>query len=148
VCKCTFNHFPIIPIHLPYEKVTLYSRYFDGPRISFNWLVVVRSAEFLKRTLAKRFADVFLLRRLRDISNETGGHLKNSELLVFDTCCMAFLWAGRPSYRLQFPAMSFSTAAMSAENMPCLVPILHCRYVRENASPEIRLVSSREPICN
>jgi hypothetical protein len=95
-----------MPIHLLYEKVTL---------------VVVRSAEFLKRTLAKRFANVFLLRRLRDISNEAGGHLKNSELLVFDTCYMAFLSAGRPSYRLQFPAMLFSTAAMSVENMPCLV---------------------------
>jgi hypothetical protein len=123
VCKYTFNHYPIIPIHLLYEKVTLYSRYFDGHRISFNWLVVVRSAEFLKRTLAKRFANVFLLCRLRDISNKAGGHLKNSELLVFGTCCMAFLWAGRPSYRLQFPAMSFSTTAMSVKNMPCLVRI-------------------------
>jgi hypothetical protein len=84
-------------------------------------MVVVRSAEFLKRTLAKRFTDVVLLRRLGDISNEAGGHLKNFELLVFDTCCMAFLCVGRPSYRLQFPAMSFSTTAMSAENMPCLI---------------------------
>ena len=123
MCKCTFNHDPIIPIRLLYEKVTLYSRYFDGHRISFNWLVVVRRAEFLKRTLAKRFADVFLLRWLRDISNEAGGHLKNSKLLIFDTCCMAFLWAGRPSYRLQFPTMSFSTTTMSAKNMPCLVRI-------------------------
>ena len=96
MCKYTFNHYPITRIHLPYEKVTLYSRYFDGHRILFNWLVVVRCAEFLKRTLAKRFANVFLLRRLGDISNEVGGHLKNSKLLVFDTCCMAFLWAGRP----------------------------------------------------
>ena len=123
MCKYTFNHYPITRIHLPYEKVTLYSRYFDRHRISFNWLVVVRSAEFLKRTLAKRFANVFLLRRLGDISNEVGGHLKNSKLLVFDTCCMAFLWAGRPSYSLQFPIMSFSTAAMPAKNMPCLVRI-------------------------
>ena len=34
---------------------------------------------------------------------------------------MALLWAGRPFYRLQFLAMSFSTAAMSTENIPCLV---------------------------
>jgi len=120
VCKCTLNHHLIIPIHLLYEKVAFYSRDSDGHRISFNWLVVVRSAKFLKRTLAKLFADVYLLRRLGDISNKAGGHLKNSKLLVFDTCCIAFLWAGQPSYRLQFPAMSFSTAAMSAENMPCL----------------------------
>lgn len=121
VCEYTFNHYPIIPIHLLYKKATLYSRYFDGHRISFNWLVIVRSVKFLKHTLAKRFANMFLLRRLRDISNEVGGHLKKSKLLVFDTCCMAFLWGGRPSYRLQFLAMSFSTAAMSTKNMPYLV---------------------------
>jgi hypothetical protein len=64
---------------------------------------------------------VFLLRWFGKISDEAGGHLKNSKLLVFDTCCMALLWTGRLFYILQFPAMSFSTAAMSAENMPCLV---------------------------
>jgi hypothetical protein len=46
---------------------------------------------FLRRTLAKRFANVVLLRRLRDISNEAGGYLNNSKLLVFDTCCIAIL---------------------------------------------------------
>ena len=76
------NYHPVLLIHLLYKKVTLYSRYFDGHRISPNWLVVVRSAEFLKHTPAKRFADMFLLRQLGDISNEAGGHLKNSELLV------------------------------------------------------------------
>jgi hypothetical protein len=97
VCKHTFNYYPIIAI------------------------VVVRSVEFLKRTLAKRFTNVVLLRRLRDISNKAGGHLKNSKLLVFNTCCIAFLYVGRPFYRLQFPAMSFSTTAMSAKNMPYLI---------------------------
>jgi hypothetical protein len=89
----------------------------DGRKIRVIFVLVAVVTAF-----AKQFANVFLLRRLWDISNEAGGHLKNSELLVFDTCCMA-LWAGRPSYKLQFPAMSFSTAAMSAENMPCLVQI-------------------------
>ena len=32
-------------------------------------------------------------------------------------------FCGRPSYRLQFPAMSFSPTAMPAKNMPCLVRI-------------------------
>jgi hypothetical protein len=120
VWKCTLNHHSIIPIHL-YEKVAFYSRDSNRHRIPFNRLVAVRRAEALRRALARRFAEVFLLRRLWDISNKAGGHVKNSELLVFDTCYMAFLWAGRPSYRLQFPAMSSSTAVVSAENMPCLV---------------------------
>ena len=79
----------MIPIYLLYEKVAFYNRDSDGYRILFNWLVVVSSAEVIKRTLAKRFADVFLPRRLRDVSNKAGGHLKNSKLLVFDTCCIA-----------------------------------------------------------
>jgi hypothetical protein len=44
--------------------------------------IVVRSAEFLKRTLAKRFADVFLLRRFWEISNEAGGHLSRLYLIL------------------------------------------------------------------
>ena len=41
--------------------------------------IVVRSAEFLKRT---RFADVFLLRRFGEISNEAGGHLSRLYLIL------------------------------------------------------------------
>jgi hypothetical protein len=148
VYKCVLNHYPIISIHLLYKKVAFYNRDSDRYRILFNWLVAVRHAEVLKH------ADVFLLCWLRDISNKAGskadGYLKNSELLVFDTCCIAFLWTGWPSYRLQFPAMSFSTAAYVcwkyALSLSC--PVLYCRYVCENASPEICLVSSREPIYN
>jgi hypothetical protein len=36
MCKYTFNYYCIILIHLLYKKVTLYSRYFDRHRISFN----------------------------------------------------------------------------------------------------------------
>jgi hypothetical protein len=54
-------------------------------------VTVARSAEFLKRTLTKRFANVFLLRRFREISNKAGGYLKNSKLLVFNTYYIAFL---------------------------------------------------------
>jgi hypothetical protein len=102
VCKCTFNHYPIIPIRLLYEKFTLYSR----------------------------FDDVFLLRRLRDISNKAGGHLKNSGLLVFNTCCMAFLWAGRPSYRLQFPANVVLHYRYVCRKYALSCQVLYYRYVR------------------
>jgi hypothetical protein len=81
VYKYTFNHYRIIPIHLLYEKVTLYSRDFDGQRISRCWLVVVRSAEFLERTLAKWLATMYRLRWLRDISNEAGGYLERNHRL-------------------------------------------------------------------
>ena len=60
--------------------------------MSFDLLIVVRSAKFLKRTLTKRFDNVFLLRQLRDISNEVGSYLeKNSKLLVVDTLHIAML---------------------------------------------------------
>jgi hypothetical protein len=147
VCKYTFSHYPIIPIHLLYKKVTLYSRYFDGHRISFNWLVVVRSAEFLKCTLAKRFADVFLLCWFGEISNEAGGHLKNSELLVFDTCRRHFCGQGDLLINCNFqlcrsplPLCLLEICLVSSGSLLSLC--------LRNASPEIRLVSSREPICN
>jgi hypothetical protein len=63
---------------------------------------------------------------------------------------MKILQAKRPSYRpLQALAMPFSAAvAMSAKKKALSRLVLHCRYICENASPEIRLVSSRVPICN
>ena len=67
---------------LLYEKVTLHGRDSDGQRILFDWLVV-RSAEFLKCILAKRFANVFLLCRLGDISNEAGGHFERMYALWY-----------------------------------------------------------------
>jgi hypothetical protein len=81
VCKCTLNHHPIIPIQLLYKKVTFYSRDFDRQRISRWYLVVVRSAEFLKRTLAKWLAAVYRLRWLRDVSNKAGGYLEMNHKL-------------------------------------------------------------------
>ena len=84
----------------------------------------------LGHILAKRFAAVFLIRRFRDIRNKAVGHFKRKYELLYGcgTCCTAVLWAERPSYRLQSPAMPLSTAAMPpcprkclAENMPCLV---------------------------
>jgi hypothetical protein len=124
VYKYTFNHYPIIPIHLLYEKVTHYSRYFDRHRISFNWLIVVRSAEFLKRTLTKRFADAFLLRQLEDISNEAGGHLKIRipSCLYLTLAVWHFCGQGDPLIDCNFQ-LCRSPTAMFAENMPCLVRI-------------------------
>jgi hypothetical protein len=62
VCKCTFNHYPIISIHLLHQQITTHSGRSNRHRISLNLPAAVNSARLLRHILAKRFAAVFLIR--------------------------------------------------------------------------------------
>jgi hypothetical protein len=82
VYKYTFNHNPIISIHLLHKQIIIHSGRSNKRRISLDLLAAVNSARLLGYILARRFAAVFRIRRLRDIRNKAVGHFKRKLFMV------------------------------------------------------------------
>ena len=124
--KCTFNHNPIISIHLLHQQITIHSGHSNRHRISLDLL--------LGHILAKRFAAVFLIRRFRDIRNEAAGHFERMYALFMVVVLAAQQFCGQ------------SDLLIDCNLQPCRSLLSLCRHVRENAAPKICLVLSSSPL--
>ena len=136
----TSSHNPITSIHLLHQQITIHSGCSDRRRNSLDLLAAANSAGLLRYTLTRRFTTVLLIRQFWDIRNKAVGHFKRKYKL-FIVVFVAQQFCGQSD--LLIDCRSLLPPYPRKYTLSCVV--LRCRYIRENASPEIRLVSSRKP---